>query len=75
MPPVPGFDGPATVVGALIFGFGVPANLRQVNNDCKHQKLILLENSICTADQLQQFNVLAYSILRHVAHQFKVNFI
>jgi len=50
--PVPGVDGPATVVGTLIFGFDVPTNLRQVNIDCEHQKLILLENRLFMADQL-----------------------
>ena len=38
--PVPGVDGPGTAVGKLIFGFDVPANLPQVNNDCEHQKLV-----------------------------------
>lgn len=36
---VPGVDGLGTAVGTLIFGFDVPTNLRQVNNDCEKQKL------------------------------------
>ena len=50
--PVPGVDGPGTAVGTLIFGFDVPTNLRQVNNDCEYQKLILSTvNRLFTADQ------------------------
>jgi len=50
--PVPGDDGPGTAVGTMIFGFDVPANLPQVNNDCGHQKLILSTvNRLFTADQ------------------------